>query len=62
MGFLKPQKGRTSILGKDSWEYSSELKKYIGYIPGEIAFPDVGTGTDFFKLQAEYMGIHDMSF
>lgn len=61
MGFLKPQKGTTTIKNMDSWKTSAKLKKYIGYIPGEIAFPDVKTGTDFFKLQAEYLNIKDIS-
>ncbi|MFF2911141.1 ABC transporter ATP-binding protein [Paenibacillus sp. NPDC057934] len=61
MGFLKPQKGHTSIMDRESWRYASELKKHVGYIPGEIAFPEVNRGTDFFKLQAEYLGIRDMS-
>lgn len=61
MGFLKPQAGKTSIKGKDSWRHSADLKKSIGYIPGEIAFPDVRHGTDFFKLQAEYLGVKDLS-
>lgn len=61
MGFLNPQKGRTSIMGKDCWKHSAELMQHIGYIPGEIAFPDIGTGTDFFKLQAQYHSVKDMS-
>jgi len=61
MGFLKPDKGSTSILKKDSLKYAAELKRSIGYIPGEIAFPDIHSGMDFFKLQAEYLGIRDMS-
>jgi ABC-2 type transport system ATP-binding protein len=61
MGFLKPQKGYTSIMHRESWRYASELKKHVGYIPGEIAFPEVNSGTEFFKLQAEYLGIRDMS-
>lgn len=28
--------------------------KQIGYVPGEIAFPDLKTGTDFLKCQAEF--------
>lgn len=59
MGFLHPQKGHCSIMGKDCWRYADELKKHIGYIPGEISFPDVRSGMDFFKLQADYMGIHN---
>ncbi len=37
------------------------LKKYIGYVPGEIAFPDLKTGTEFLKSQAEFLNLKDMS-
>ena len=36
--------------------------KMIGYIPGEIAFPDAPTGTEFLKRQAELLGLKDMSY
>ena len=36
--------------------------KFIGYVPGEIAFPDLPTGTAFLKSQAEFLGISDMSY
>lgn len=62
MGFLKPGAGKSSIYGKDCWRNADELKKQIGYIPGEISFPDVRSGMDFLKLQAEYMGLKDMSY
>jgi ABC-2 type transport system ATP-binding protein len=58
MGFLHPQKGSCSIAGKDCWKYAAQHMKSIGYIPGEIAFPEVGTGLDFFRLQASYMGVN----
>jgi ABC-2 type transport system ATP-binding protein len=61
-GFLHPDKGRTSILGKDCWRSAAMLKKRVGYIPGEISFPEVKTGLDFFKLQAEYMGLKNMAY
>ena len=38
MGFLKPQSGSARIKGLDCWENSAEIKKMVGYIPGEIAF------------------------
>lgn len=60
MGFLRPQKGKATIRGKDCWKHPGELMQYIGYIPGEISFPDVKHGNDFFKLQAEYWGVRDM--
>lgn len=62
MGFLKPQKGSATIDGLDCWENSAEIKKYIGYIPGEINFPDARTGMDFLKNQAELLGVKDMSY
>ena len=61
MGFLKPQSGSAMIGGLDAWRDSAEVKKWIGYIPSEIAFPDAATGTDFLKSQAELIGLKDMS-
>lgn len=62
MGFLKPQLGTASIKGLDCWSNSAEIKKYVGYIPGEIAFPDAATGMEFLRSQAELLGVKDMSY
>lgn len=62
MGFSKPQEGNCSIMGMDVWKDATELKKYISYVPGEIFFPNVGSGTNFLKLQAEYLGIKDLTY
>ena len=62
MGFLKQQKGSCYVMGMDAWKKSSEIKKYVEYIPGEIAFPDLATGTEFLKSQAELLGLKDMSY
>jgi len=62
MGFLHPDKGRGHILSKDCWKSADKLKKYIGYIPGEISFPDVHSGLDFLQLQAEYMNLDSMTY
>jgi len=62
MGFLQPDKGRASIAGKNCWRHAAELKKYVGYIPGEISFPDSRSGLDFLRLQADYMGLHSMAY
>ena len=61
MGFLKPDKGTVKVMGLDAWKNASEIKKYIGYLPGEIAFPQVENGTDFLKIQAQSLGLKDMS-
>lgn len=62
MGFIKPSSGKVSVNGLSAWEHSSEIVKNIGYVPGEIAFPDLKTGTEFLRCQAEFLGLKDMSY
>ena len=61
MGFLKPDNGSVTVKGLDAWKDADEIKKYIGYLPGEIAFPAVENGSEFLKIQAETLGLTDMS-
>ena len=60
MGFLKPDSGFVKVNGLDAWKDSEEIKKFIGYLPGEIAFPPLESGSDFLKTQAEMLGLTDM--
>ena len=62
LGFLKPTKGKSYVNGLSSWEHASEIASFVGYVPGEIAFPDLKTGIDFLKCQAEFLGLRDMSY
>ena len=62
MGFSKPDKGSCYVKDLNSWQNASEIKKYVEYIPGEIAFPDLPTGTQFLKNQAELLGLKDMTY
>lgn len=62
MGFLKPNHGSVTIKGLDAYEDSEKTKEFIGYVPGEIAFPDLKTGTEFLKSQAEFLKVKDMSY
>jgi ABC-2 type transport system ATP-binding protein len=57
MGFLHADSGNASITGKDCWRKAALVMRNVGYIPGEIAFPSVKTGNDFFKLQGAFLGI-----
>lgn len=61
LGFIKPTRGTASVNGLISWEHAGEIAKYVGYVPGGIAFPDLKTGTEFLKSQAEFLGIKDMT-
>lgn len=62
MGFIKPTSGKVLVSGLSSWEHSSEIVKKVGYVPGEIAFPDLKTGIDFLKCQADFLGLKDMRY
>ena len=62
LGFLKPTRGSVSVNGLSSWEHASENAKSIGYVPGEIAFPDLPTGIDFLKTQAEFLNLKNMDY
>ena len=62
LGFIKPTAGEAKVNGLNSWEHASEIIKNIGYVPGEIAFPDLKTGVEFLNSQKEFLGIKDMSY
>ena len=66
MGFLQPTSGKVYVhtpQGRlESWSHSSEIVRHIGYVPGEIAFPDLSTGTEFLKSQAGFLGVTDMHY
>lgn len=62
LGYIKPTGGKCYVLNMESWENASKIAKHIGYVPGEIGFPDLPTGTVFLKGQAEFFHIKDMSY
>ncbi len=62
MGFLQPDSGRASVCGLDSWKDSAEIMRSVSYVPGEIAFPGLKTGTEFLKCQADYLGVRDFTY
>lgn len=61
IGFLKPTSGTSFVLGYDSWTESSKFISKIGYVPGEISFPDLKTGTAFLQSQAEFFKLKDLN-
>lgn len=62
LGFIRPTSGSVKVNGLSSWENASEIAKLVGYVPGEIAFPDLPNGIDFLKCQAEFYGLQDMTY
>lgn len=62
MGFIKSDEGRIKIYNYDAYKDAALTKKYIGYIPGEINFPDVKTGIEFLHNYGMSLGMHDEDF
>lgn len=58
MGFIKPQSGSAEILGMDCWSHQKQIQKHLGYLPGEIAFPEDMTGLEYLKLIAKMRGMN----
>jgi len=61
LGFLKPDKGGSQILGMDCRLKSAEIMKNLGYLPGEIAFFDGMKGMEFLNFMGEMKGLKDTS-
>ena len=53
MGFIKSDKGHIYIEGLEPFNNQEAIKEYLGYVPGEINYPDLQKGNDFLTLQAE---------
>lgn len=62
MGFIKPDQGQITLFGMDAYQDAAEIKQYVGYVPGEINYPDVKSGSEFLHEQAKSLGIKDFSF
>lgn len=58
MGFANATEGRVTIKGLDCRKDAADLQKHIGYLPGEIAFFDNMTGTEFLKFVGD---MHNMT-
>ncbi|GMA42642.1 hypothetical protein GCM10025853_16290 [Tetragenococcus halophilus subsp. halophilus DSM 20339] len=61
MGFSKPQSGAIKVSNKDSWKDAAAIKREVGYLPGELAFPKNMTGKAFIDFMARERQISDMT-
>lgn len=60
MGFMKPDSGKLSILGKDCFKEADKIQEYLGYLPGEIAFIDSMSGSEFIHFVARMRKMKDL--
>lgn len=56
LGFLKPDKGDAFINGLPSWNSAHLINANVGYLPGEINFPENMTGSGLIRYMAEMRG------
>lgn len=61
LGFIKPDSGKISVNGIDTWGNSQITNRDIGYIPGEISFPDKMKGIEMIKWMAELSGAKNLN-
>ncbi len=62
MGFIKSDQGNIKIYSYDAYKDSALTKSYIGYIPGEINFPDVKSGNEFLHNYGRSLGMKEEDF
>lgn len=60
LGFIRPDRGRVLVDGKDVACKYHETNALIGYLPGEINFPDGMKGTEFLRWCAQLRGMRDL--
>ena len=62
MGFSKPDKGSTKILGLDSFDNYYKFMDKVGYLPGEIALPEGLNGYEFLDMMKRLKNVKDDSY
>lgn len=56
MGFIRPDAGTAHIFGQDCFAKAPAIQARVGYLPGEIAFPDDMTGDGYLRFAANLRG------
>lgn len=53
MGFVKAEEGKVCIRNKNCWTNQKTIQQYVGYLPGEIAFPNDMKASSYIKMIAK---------
>jgi ABC-2 type transport system ATP-binding protein len=62
MGFLRPTAGHATIAGLDCWAQSTDVKRSVGYLPGEFTFDPSLTGGQILQFLANLRGGVDQAY
>jgi len=61
LGFIKPDSGATYINDLESFSNASQIQQNLGYLPGEIAFFEQMSGTEFLTFIGKLRGLKDFT-
>ena len=56
LGFLRPTHGNASIFGLDCWRHSGEIKREVGYVPGDLRLYSWLTGRSALRMVGRIRG------
>ena len=59
MGFIRADSGSLKIFGKEAGRHGVELRRQIGYIPGELSLYGHLNGSEFLRFIAALQGHYD---
>ncbi|MDR2654422.1 MAG: ABC transporter ATP-binding protein [Mycoplasmataceae bacterium] len=62
LGFQKPEKGEIRVNNIDPWYFSDIVNSGMGYIPGEIAFPNFKNGWEFINQMAKFKSMDNIDY
>jgi ABC-2 type transport system ATP-binding protein len=62
MGLLRPTAGFATIGGLDCWRHSTEVKRLVGYLPGEFSFDPALTGAQIIEYLGHLRGGVDQGY
>jgi ABC-2 type transport system ATP-binding protein len=62
LDFIRPSSGGATIFGMDTRERSTEIKRRLGYLPGELSLYENGTGADILHHFAHLRGGVDWAY
>lgn len=60
MGFIKADSGTVSIRNKNCWKAQKAIQKNVGYLPGEIAFPEDMKAMSHIRMMADMRHMKNM--
>ncbi len=62
LGLIRPSDGSATIFGKDIRKHGNEIRRGIGYLPGELAMYENLSSRQYFEYTASLYGVHDIAF